>query len=138
MLVDADTQIVQFKNFEPLNMLRNRICNMKTKYKSNIDPNTDDLFVLLEGEEKSFGKLNTKTGEFQTIEYKLKNNRDLFRIIQDDNFVVLLSIDTGVEILHKNRNFESEILKKGEQIDGELDQTILRNGNTLFVRTYDP
>ena len=47
----------------------------------------------------------------------------------------MLGHDTGVEILHKERNYESEILKRGEQIDGGPFQAILRNGNTLFVRT---
>ena len=52
--------------------------------------------------------------------------------------MVLFSHDTGVEILHKKRNHESEILKRGEQIDGNPLQAILRNSNTLFVRTEYP
>ena len=47
------------------------------------------------------------------------------RIVQDDNFVVLLDAETGVEILHKERNYSSEILKEGEQIDGDPHQAIL-------------
>ena len=45
---------------------------------------------------------------------------------------------TGVEILHKKRNYESEVLKKDEQIDGYVHQAIFIKEKTLLVRTNDP
>ena len=115
--IDIHNKTIGFRDYEKLNMLRVRIGNTKLRYISNIDPKTDEVFVQpewrAEGDEKTIGKFNLKTKHYQQIEYKLEQKEQL-KIVQNDDFVLLIKQFTGVEILHKKRNFESEIIKKDE------------------------
>lgn len=48
--IDMLKSIVQSRTYDPINMLRIRHFDKRIRFMSNIDPNTNDIFVELEGE----------------------------------------------------------------------------------------